>query len=869
VILHRLRLTNFRGVTDREIAFPDHGVVVVCGPNEVGKSSMLEALDLLLSYRDRSAHRDVKQVKPTHADVGAQVEAEISTGPYRFVYRKRFHKRNMTELTVIEPQREQLTGDEAHERVAAILDETVDTRLWDAQRVLQSASTNAVNLSGCDALSRALDAAAGEAATPVGTDSLLIDRIEAEYLRYFTATGRPTKEWKSAVDRMAFAQLDVDRCRAAVGDVDDRVRRHEDLTGALQNLAAGLNPATERAAAARQAQCVVTELSEQLDKARQHATTTAATSSNSTLANGQRQQLIADSERRTQTLAGLCVEFAAAQTEEVEARQVADAATAAAAQCTTELEAARRRLEVARATAQACLGHAEADRLAARLQRIGDAESNLAELARQLAGIALTDEMLAVIEQSSALVERLQAQLDAAAPVIEFTAPAELGITVDGDAHTLRAGAPWSTPASTAVVVDVPGVVSVRIDPGVTAVKLRAELHAAQKIMADTLAEADASSLNEVRELDRQRRTLTAAHGQQAAALAGLCDGEVVSELRGRLAEIRATTPDPGIDAEAAAAELSAADQALCVVRVAAEAQDRSAAATTQALTGKTTQTTLLRDRVATAEIEFTAVCEQLTMLRAAVDDETVAARAATDEAARRDAEQTVAVLAERFNGADPDGVAAELATATAAAEEISREHDAVKQELHNISVELGVIGSEGRQGHLDEAEAELERARDHYARIQLRAEAAQLLRDTMIRHRDNTRQRYVAPYRTELERLGRTVFGPSFEVEVDAELTICTRTLDGRTVPYDSLSGGAKEQLGILARLAGAALVAKEDTVPVVIDDALGFSDPDRLVKMGAVFSTVGDRGQVIVLTCSPGRYAGIADAEVIELSA
>jgi chromosome segregation ATPase len=869
VILHRLRLTNFRGVTDREIAFPDHGVVVVCGPNEVGKSSMLEALDLLLTYRDRSAHRDVKQVKPTHADVGAQVEAEISTGPYRFVYRKRFHKQNMTELEVIEPRREQLTGDEAHERVVAILDETVDTKLWDAQRVLQSASTNAVNLSGCDALSRALDVAAGEAATSAGTDSLLIDRIEAEFLRYFTATGRPTKEWKSAIDRLAVAQLEADRCRAAVGDVDERVRRHEELTSASQNLAAALNPATQRSAAARQAQVVVTELSEQLGKARQCAATTAASGANSALANGQRQQLIADSERRTVTLAALCVEFATAQTEEVAARQVADAATAAAAQYATELEAARQRLDVARATAQACLGHAEADRLAARLQRIGDAERNLAELARQLAAIALTDEMLAVIEQSSALVERLQAQLDAEAPTIEFTAGAKLGITVDGDARTLRAGTPWSTPASAAVVVDVPGVVSVRIDPGVTAVKLRTELHAAQKTMADTLEEAGASTPVEVRELDRQRRTLAAAHGQQAAALAGLCDGEGVEELRSRLAEIRSTTPDPGVDAEAAAAELSAADQALGVVRVAAEAQDRAAAAATQVLTGKTTQATLLRDRMTTAEIEFTAVCEQLTMLRAAVDDETVAASAAADETARREAEQAAAVLAERFGAADPDGVAAELAAATAAAGEISREHDAVTLELHNISVELAVIGSEGRQGRLDEAEAELERAREHHERIQLRAEAAQLLRDTMIRHRDNTRQRYVAPYRTELERLGRTVFGPSFEVEVDAELTICSRTLDGRTVPYDSLSGGAKEQLGILARLAGAALVAKEDTVPVVIDDALGFSDPERLVKMGAVFSTVGDRGQVIVLTCSPGRYDGIADAEVIDLSA
>jgi predicted ATP-binding protein involved in virulence len=32
--LHRLVLTNYRGVAQREIDFPDHGVVVVSGPNE-------------------------------------------------------------------------------------------------------------------------------------------------------------------------------------------------------------------------------------------------------------------------------------------------------------------------------------------------------------------------------------------------------------------------------------------------------------------------------------------------------------------------------------------------------------------------------------------------------------------------------------------------------------------------------------------------------------------------------------------------------------------------------------------------------------------------------------------------------------------
>jgi uncharacterized protein YhaN len=87
--------------------------------------------------------------------------------------------------------------------------------------------------------------------------------------------------------------------------------------------------------------------------------------------------------------------------------------------------------------------------------------------------------------------------------------------------------------------------------------------------------------------------------------------------------------------------------------------------------------------------------------------------------------------------------------------------------------------------------------------------------------------------------------------------------------VPYESLSGGAKEQLGILARLAGAALVAKEDAVPILIDDALGFTDPGRLAKMAEVFDTLGERGQVIVLTCTPARYDGVKGAHRIELCA
>ena len=799
---------------------------------------MLEALDLLINYKDRSSHRDVKVVKPTHADAGAEVEAEISTGPYRFVYRKRFHKKQMTELDISAPRREQLTGDDAHQRVEAIMAETVDTKLWEAQRVLQSASTDAVSLSGSDALARALDAAAGETDTAgSGEQTLLIDRIESEYLRYFTATGRPTKEWKAAIERLADAEDVAQRCRLRVAEVDQRVSRHEELSTALRPLQDQAAPAAARLAAAQQANTAVLEVAEQLGTARLKAEADAATALNSAQANNQRVELIADVDRRAETLAGLQEQLTAAVAAEAQAGQTAEASKAA--------------LAAAQAAFDAAEAAGVATKLAARVRKIDDAETALAAVAVQLAAVTVTEDRLADIEQAAALVARIEAQLESDAGTIEFVAADDLELTVDGAARTLSPDDVMIQPATAAVVVDVPGVMTVRINPGPTAVTLHANLDAAQKVLREALDEAGVEDVIAARAAAQQRQTLNAEAGRLSTALDVLLDGEEADELRSRSAEL--DTPDGDHDIDAAVAALAAAQQ--------------PAAAAAAALTEAATATRMLRQRVESAESELAGARDKLSTLRAAVADEVVAAQAAAHGEALLIANEAVADLAAKYAATDPAAVEVELASATSAAETLTTEVDAISTELNTLTIELGVMGGEGRQGDLDEADAELERATAEFTRIRERAEAAQLLRDTMIKHRDNTRARYVQPYRTELERLGRIVFDDSFEVEVDPELNICSRTHKGCTVPYESLSGGAKEQLGILARLAGAALVAKEDTVPVVIDDALGFSDPVRLKKMGAVLNTVGDRGQVIVLTCTPGRFDGITDAQFIEL--
>lgn len=128
-------------------------------------------------------------------------------------------------------------------------------------------------------------------------------------------------------------------------------------------------------------------------------------------------------------------------------------------------------------------------------------------------------------------------------------------------------------------------------------------------------------------------------------------------------------------------------------------------------------------------------------------------------------------------------------------------------------------------------------------------------------------RHRYVGPFRERIEQLGRIVFGPSLEVELDDDLRVARRTLDGVTVDFDQLSTGAREQIGIIARLACAAIVAADGGAPVVFDDALGWTDPSRLERMGATIAVAGRDCQIIVLTCTPGRYASVGTATVVHL--
>lgn len=869
--LHRLTLTNYRGVTHREIEFPDRGVVVISGANEIGKSSMVEALDLLLNSKDRSAKKEVKAVKPTHADVGSEVAAEISTGPYRFVYRKRFHKRAETELTVLSPRREQLTGDEAHERVLAMLDETVDTALWQAQRVLQATATAPVDLSGCDALSRALDVAAGSGDTDSAGDAdpLLVDRIDAEYLTYFTGTGRPTGVWAAATQRLREAQAEVESRAAAVDEVDDAVQRHATLTTTVAERVAQVEAAEAQLAAAREVAAGVERLTAERDKAALVAAAAEARHGAAAAAVAERDRLRADIDERSVAAAELISVAAESASAQAALREEHAAAEQAAVAGEVEAEDSRARVEAARAVVAALAARDEAARLATRLARLDAAAAELEQIGTELAPIVITDSLLREVEAAERAVQRAADRAELASAHVELVAQADLEVHFGQQTMVLVAGQQWSAGISAPTAIDVAGVLSARVIPGADAVDTAAQLDAAREVLAEALRRCDAADAEVARALHARRAELTAARDRLRATVDALTGDETVDQLRSRHRALCAGEPHPEGDLATARAEFDVVVQR--ARQAGRDAQELRTLATGLAtrLNEATVAASVLREKLGTAQAELTAATERLAGERVVAADDLLRQRAETEAEHAAVTAAAVATLDAELAAAQPDTVTAALAAAAAAAQTAERDRTTAAAALADIATALRLYGTEGRKGALDSAESEREHALSEFRRIERRARAAELLRSVMTRHRESARLRYIEPFRGEIERLGRMVFGTDFEVDIDSSLRICSRTVGGRTVGYESLSGGAKEQIGIVARLACASLVAKEDTVPVVIDDALGFSDPDRLTRMAAVFDAVGGDGQVIVLTCDPDRYAGIADSHLIELTA
>lgn len=172
------------------------------------------------------------------------------------------------------------------------------------------------------------------------------------------------------------------------------------------------------------------------------------------------------------------------------------------------------------------------------------------------------------------------------------------------------------------------------------------------------------------------------------------------------------------------------------------------------------------------------------------------------------------------------------------------------------------------------DAEAQVEAAeRDHTA-AQREAAAIHLLHTRFEQFSRERADQVAAPLRKKAEDYLSMMFGPGTTVALT--LHEATRDLDLRVTrpgpgadsfAFSELSGGTREQVAAALRLAMAEILAArfDGCLPIVFDDAFTNSDPSRIAMLQRMLDLAASRGlQVIVLSCNPTDYHMLGAHEI-----
>jgi hypothetical protein len=912
--LHCLTLRHFRGVKDRTVRLPALGTTVVVGDNEVGKSSLVEAFGLIFDLPDDSKSTRIRDIQPVGQDVGPEVTVELTLGGRELTYTKRWLKNRSTELTIVESdgRRRSWTGREAHNEAERLFHEHVDPVLWQTLMVSQGQSLVLPTPADAEPLITAVTAESG---TPVdGASMPLVTAVEHEYLRFWTRGGRPTGDFARSEKAVAAAELTAAQALKAMEEVQQDIRRAERLTLDLSDIDSRLTDHLKSVEELRERKKATDEILLRRDSVRSRAETARARLENHTRTRLERERLLDEVERFTKTDAELAERRTDAETAAKAAAETVHAAEAALAEVVELKDVRRTEVQDAERRVSELMDRAELDRLLGQQAELVDVRARIAAAGTILDRIKVDDALVAALEDAHAAVVEVRAALAAGVPEVSVrrlgAEPVELsGTGLDGEVPAeLGFDESAEVLVSGELIVGVPGQIEVTVRAGGEAATLRSRVDEAVRREKDLLKKAGVKDVAAARELLRKADTASAelheARRTERSLTAGGDPGERIAVLTARLGpqgseesedkqpavegvpgqmslfeefasphdtlffedvDLPAVAPDDLAGAqralEDARAELAAVERLLADAEFAA-AQARKAADEDRS------EAQNARARSEIAGERLAAAVESLEAARAALDDDAVAAAEVEATAEVEAVLEELTAVQEQVDAAGADEMAGELADALAVATRLQGERDTLRDALRTTEGRLEQSGRDGLATRRDMAELELAAVRAEHDSLRRRAEAARRVHETLSRHRAEAQTKYSEPLQSRIESLGRSVYGPSFRVWLDDDLAVAERELDGARLRVEALSTGAQEQLAIITRLAISHLVSTgEGSVPVIFDDALGWSDKARLRDMGALLGRAGDHGQIIILTCMPDRYEYVPKATFIKL--
>ena len=852
------------------------GLNVVVGPNEMGKSTLLDALRAVLfeKYNSKAQPITALQNDRNQAAPVVELEFELDDGVYRIT--KRFIKKPYARLSC--PDGRILEGDTAEDTLRHLLaffepgktgakPETLG--MWNVLWVQQGQSFGALDLpdSAQSNLHSALESEVGNVlggrrgrALPQAVEKQLGELITS-------ATGRPRGKYKELLDRD----------KTIHEELDDLCVRRQDLTQTLNDLE-DAQDALERLSSADRDEADQNELREARQRHSQLAELEARIAASSTelelrtrnldqakQAAASRQRLKDDIESEERSLRKAGKRLTEMHEQEKEAWSRLHKLGADVREFEAAVTKADEAVSLLRRLVSAVERRARVDEFERRHHKAEAAEKRQRAAHQAAAAILVTEEAIDAIRKAAKRLENRQSRLSAAATLISFEMLPEGLSGIDVDGKPLTADQP-SLQVVEPATITIPDRGRITIEPAIQdRDKLLRQLRDAKTTLRETQEEAGAKTVSDAEDQHARRQKLlqdaelarqevelhapaTDEYGAGAQALSDYIEG-LRQVLKREMDDLQLQELPTHQDAETALrAEQEQADESRSTL-----------AATRAALSGPENALGTLQTELGTLHGRYDESKDRLVKLQYQLaqeeddrsDDELDAAIAAARIALSEQETVIAGREAQRTDETLPQ-LEARIGRLEKVVQDRRDKRGKLKEKIAGLKSRVESAEGIGLDEVIEQKNRELELCDEDRRRIDREVKVLSLLLSTLRQAERNAKERYLSPVLNRVRPYLQLLF-PRADIHIDENLHITGVIREaGHEEPFHHLSVGTQEQIAVLVRLAFAEMLIEQGhPATVILDDALVFSDDRRMSRMFDILNMTARNVQVITLTC------------------
>ena len=862
--LRKLRVEQLRQFRRAvEIRDPQPGINLFTGANESGKSTLVRAIRAAFFERFRSS--SVDDLQPWgDSSAAPTVELEFEWQEQCWHLNKSFLRQKRCDLQIAGRP---FNGEEAEEKLADLLGYEFSGRgasraenwgipglLWVEQGAGQDLN-DAVNHAGAH-LQSALGESLGELASSSGDE--LISQVETERNKLRTAsTGRPTGELQKANQAVSDLQAQQEDLIEKIGTY----RQQVDRLGALlqetqQDHSRPWDALRKQAGAAQQRlnevdgweQEQVRELQSLQQSHQSHELCREHLSASSRLQDSLTARRNAVALAQTE-VDGLQAQEQPLQEHLSQARKVCQDAR-------ERLGAARRQSQRSALASELAVLEQQLAEASSKLEGARVQQASLLQLRERLQATAVDETQLKRLRQVASELDRVQISREAAATRLHYALLPGQSLELDGEPISGEAERLLSAPAT----LEIPGIGRLQISPGgedLVELDLRRQQLEDERVSLLQLLQVASLDEAELRaDLSRLLEEDIALAQLKLEQLApkGL---EPLNETL-RLGASRQSDLRQQIDAIPEEAQ-----ELVLTVEQAEREQQRAMdglAEADKAVSDHRLDASLSAQKLQSATDELQRLQNELNAPERQQHEKQLRGQLVSLEAEIQRLQQSIAARQQQIDNARPDILKQDVQRLTDSAKALEEAASLRTLEIARLQSGLETAGAQGLDEQLATVEQELETMRRRQSELIRRADGLELLLEMLKAKRHALTQRLQAPLQKHLNRYLQLLF-PQAHLSVDEHLkpTHLVRSVNGSQEQGDigALSFGAREQMGLISRLAYADLLQEAGRPTLIIlDDALVHSDQQRLEQMKRVLFDSAQRHQVLLFTCHPENW-------------